>query len=351
MSTSEQQIHSAITQLAADWFVAHRTRPLSDAERAEFLGWLKSSPVHIEEYLGIAALEGILADATVTPAIPLRDLAAMARDDRSASVIELVPAPGGLTAATARSRVTPGVWRNIAACTLLCVVGIALMWITRTLPPPDQPRTYQTVHGAQSTWRLPDGSTLRLDSDSAVTVRFSSAARLVELDRGQLWVAVAHDVHRPFRVQAGSAQVQAVGTEFDVYRMRDSTLVTVLEGQVFVSVPTAAPRALRVGADQEVQLVDGMLPGAPAPARRRESTAWLEHKIVCERRPLGEVADEFNRYNSIPFTIDDPALRRLPISGAFDASDAESFAAFLQTLRGVRVERLPTAFKIVASRG
>ena len=351
MSTSEQQIHSAITQLAADWFVAHRTRSLSDAERAEFLGWLKSSPVHIEEYLGIAALERILPDATGTPVIPLADLAAMARDDRSASVVELVPAPGGIVAATTRTRVTPSVWRGIAACALLSVVGIFVLWITRRLPTPDQPRTYQTMHGAQGTWQLPDGSTLRLDSDSAVTVRFSSAARLVELDRGQLWVAVTHDVHRPFRVQAGAAQVQAVGTEFDVYRMRGSTLVTVLEGQVVVSVPNAAARALRVGADQEVQLVDGMLPGAPAPARRRESMAWLEHKIVCERRPLGEVADEFNRYNTIAFLIDDPALRRLPISGAFDASDTESFAAFLRTLHGVRVEKLPTAFKVVASRG
>lgn len=351
MSTSEQQIHSAITQLAADWFVAHRTRPLSDAERAEFLGWLKSSPLHIEEYLGIAALERILPDATGTPAIPLADLAAMARDGRSASVVEFVAAPGAFAASATRSRVTTSLWRGIAACALLCVVGIAVLWIRRTVAPPDHPSTYQTLHGAQGTWRLPDGSTLRLDSDSAVTVRFSSSARLVELDRGQLWVAVAHDVHRPFRVQAGSAQVQAVGTEFDVYRMRDSTLVTVLEGQVLVSVPTAAPRELRVGADQEVQLVDGALPGSPAPARRRETTAWLEHKIVCERRPLGEVAAEFNRYNSIPFTIEDPALRRLPISGAFDASDTESFAAFLRTLRGVRVERLPTAFKIVASRG
>lgn len=351
MGTSEQQIHSAITQLAADWFVVHRTRSLSAAERAEFLGWLKSSPVHIEEYLGIAALERLLPEATGTPAIPLPELAAMARDGRSASIIDLVPAPGGFAAATTRSRITPRLWRNAAACALLCVVGIFVWWITRTVAPPDHLSTYQTPHGAQGTWRLPDGSTLRLDSDSAVTLRFSSAARLVELDRGQLWVAVAHDAHRPFRVLAGTAQVQAVGTQFDVYRMRASTLVTVLEGQVVVSVTNAARRALRVGADQEIQLVDGVLPGAPAPARRREATAWLEHKIVCERRPLGEVAEEFNRYNSIPFTIDDPALRRLPISGAFDASDTESFAAFLQSLRGVRVERLPTAFKILAARG
>jgi transmembrane sensor len=198
---------------------------------------------------------------------------------------------------------------------------------------------------------LPDGSTLRLDSETAVAVHYSSAGRQVELNRGQLWVTVAHDERRPFHVRAGTAEVLAVGTEFDVYRMRSATRVTVLQGQVAVSVLNAgAQRTLRVAADQEVQLIDGVLPDAAAPAHRRENTAWLEKKIVFERRPLGEVAEEFNRYNAVPFTMDDPALRALPISGAFDATDVESFAAFLQSLQGVRVERLPDAFRITASR-
>ena len=34
------------------------------------------------------------------------------------------------------------------------------------------------------------------------------------------------------------------------------------------------------------------------------------------------------------------------MSGAFDATDTESFVSFLQTLPGVHIERLPTAIKI-----
>ena len=52
---------------------------------------------------------------------------------------------------------------------------------------------------------------------------------------------------------------------------------------------------------------------ASEPTDLRETTAWLERKIVFEQRPLGAVADEFNRYNDKPFTIDDPALRRLTL--------------------------------------
>jgi transmembrane sensor len=352
MNTSEQQIRSAITELAADWYIAHRSDPLSESERGAFLTWLKSSPVHIEEYLGVAALDRILPEVTQHPGIPLAALAAMAREESSVGVVELLPNLRASTPATAQSRPTRGFfWQAVAAFGVLCAVGIGVLWVMRTAPPTDRPVIYQTAHGEQGTWQLPDGSTLRLDSETAATVHYSSAGRLVELNRGQLWVAVAHDVRRPFHVRAGAAEVLAVGTEFDIYRMRASTRVTVLQGQVAVSVLNAGTqRTLRVAADQEVQLIDGVLPDAAAPAHRRETMAWLERKIVFERRPLGEVAEEFNRYNAVPFTIDDPALRRLPISGAFDVADVESFAAFLQSLQGVRVEKLPDAFKITASR-
>jgi transmembrane sensor len=58
------------------------------------------------------------------------------------------------------------------------------------------------------------------------------------------------------------------------------------------------------------------------------------------------VADEFNRYGSIPIDIDDAALRALPISGVFDAYDIDSFVAFLQTLHGVRVERTDARIRV-----
>ena len=78
----------------------------------------------------------------------------------------------------------------------------------------------------------------------------------------------------------------------------------------------------------------------------QHALAWLQREIAFEQRPLGEVADEFNRYGSIPIEIDDAALRALPISGVFDAYDVDSFVAFLKTLDGVRVERTPARIRV-----
>jgi transmembrane sensor len=353
MTASERPIRSAISQLAADWFAAHRGGPLSPGEREEFLGWLKASPIHIEEYLGVAALERTLQDAVRDPPMSIAALVELARSDDDATVVDLVstsppgharsPArPAGSAHLTSRWRV----WLATAAVVVLSLVLLYVFWPTIADHWPES-KTYVTAHGKRQTWQLADGSTIHLDTDTAVTVRLSATHRLVVLDHGQIAVTVRRDPRRPFHVRAGAADAVAVGTEFDVYRMADSTTVTVLAGLVAVSVPEAANRTVRVSAGQKIRVVEGLLPLAPSPANPREATAWLQGKIAFERRPLGEVAAEFNRYNSVQFSIDDPQLRAMPISGSFDAQDVDSFADFLSSLDGVRLQRAGTNFQVL----
>jgi transmembrane sensor len=353
MNASDPQIRSAITQVAADWYAAHRAGPLSDTERAAFLAWIKASPIHIEEYLGVAALERTLAAATNDPAMSMDALVEMARGDPAGVVVDIAD-----SSARFEPRVRPPRrhWRSIAAAAFASLAGICVLWAVRDGDGLGQVKTYKTGHGEQGAWPLPDGSTLHVNTDTAVTVRFSSAERIVEVDHGQVALEVAHDDRRAFHVHAGSTDAVAVGTGFDVYRRPDSTLITVVTGQVAVSVgpfvprnaPAGFPGGLRVAAGQQVRVVAGVL-SAPKPTDVRETTAWLERKIVFDQRPLGAVADEFNRYNDIPFTIDDPALRSVTISGAFNAADTDSFAAFLESLDGVRVQRLPRRFRVLSS--
>ena len=69
-------------------------------------------------------------------------------------------------------------------------------------------------------------------------------------------------------------------------------------------------------------------------------------QIDFENEPLGDVAAEFNRYGRIEFEIDDASVRALPVTGVFDAYDTDSFAAFLDTLQGVAVQRTPTRIRV-----
>jgi transmembrane sensor len=358
MNASDPQIRSAIAQVAADWYAAHRVGLLSETERAAFLAWLKASPIHIEEFLGVAALERALGAATAEPWMSADAWVEMARADPTGSIVDIT----GPAVRYEPTQLRPArrFWHRFGAIAGLSVAVIGVLWVVRGGDGLHAVKTYRTAHGQQGAWALPDGSMLHVNTDTAVTVRFSSAERMVEVDHGQVAVEVAHGDRRAFRVHAGSTDAVAVGTDFDVYRRPDSTLITVMTGQVAVSVghfepqradPAGRGEGLRVGAGQQVSVSAGVLPSAPQPTDVRETTAWLERKIVFDQRPLGAVADEFNRYNDIPFTIDDPALRNLTISGAFNAADTDSFAAFLESLEGVRVERLPTRFKVSSSHG
>ncbi len=354
MNRSEQKIRAAIAEQAGEWFIANQTGALSDDEGAAFLAWLQASPIHVKEYLGVAYIARNLGTAVGPPRVPLESfLAEMDIGDRDVVPLES-PTPRRARAASPR--------RNSWAWPVTGLVAAALLLLAAVLWLVDgglllRAKTYQTARGEQSVQRLEDGSVLHLDTDSAVTVRYTRHERVVELNQGQVLFQVAHDSSRRFRVVAGAAGAMAVGTEFDVYRKTDVTVITVAEGQVavFAGDPSwlrdergGAPADVqRVNAGYQVRVDARGVSAQPAAVDLSQSLAWLQHKIVFDHRPLGEVAAEFNRYGHIPVEIEDATLRTLPVSGMFDASDTDSFVAFLARLNGVTVERTPTRIRIM----
>lgn len=354
MNITEDSSRLAITERAANWFVAHRAGALDEQQRTEFFAWLKASPVHIEEYLGIAALETHLAGATAASDLTLETLLDSVRRDESAQVVEL-RSRRTARAAQPRHRRANAWWLGAASLAGVGMIAAVLVWAVGDGSWRDQARTYETTHGGQAVWKLADGSLLHLNTDSKVTVSFSEHERLVTLRQGQALFEVAHETARPFRVSAGESSTVAVGTEFDVYRRGDDTQVTVVKGRVLVyptaSVPasseaTGDSASMAVAAGQQVTVHAGSLPTAPQAADLRGAVAWLDHQIVFDQQPLSELAGEFNRYNKVSFAINDPRLGSLPVSGVFDAYDPDSFTAFLSSLDGVRIERQGSLIRV-----
>ncbi|MEJ1960797.1 MAG: FecR domain-containing protein [Gammaproteobacteria bacterium] len=103
-------------------------------------------------------------------------------------------------------------------------------------------KQYSTAVGEQRVIELQDGSTVRLNTQSRIAVRLSEHTRDIRLISGEAIFKVHHDTARPFRVHTLGAFIQAVGTEFNVYRRADRTKVAVLEGRVQIS---SGPRQTR----------------------------------------------------------------------------------------------------------
>ena len=328
---------------------------LDASERAAFVAWLKASPLHVQEYLGIALVARDLPIAADDPKVSVETLLSEAVADTDDTIVSLDQSMPTREPPVKRSMAVRG-WSFAApaAAAAVVVLGLAIWW-ARDGEFLGLPKTYRTAHGEQMVRQLPDGSLLHLNTDSAVTVRYSGSERLVEVDKGQALFDVAHDTKRRFRVVAGEGQIVAVGTQFDVYRKPDTVVVTVVEGTVALFAGNAVPtgstavlpdHALQVSAGYQVRIDAGSGWGQPIAVDAQAAVAWLHREIVFQARPLGEVADEFNRYSQIQIEIDDPALRALPVSGLFNAYDTDSFATFLQTLDGVAVQRTTDRIRV-----
>jgi transmembrane sensor len=239
------------------------------------------------------------------------------------------------------------------ATMVLVSLGLFSLWDAGFFAPAPAPGAaavrYQTGHGEQLSLRLTDNSVLHLNTDTAVSIRYSKTERLVTLLSGEASFDVTHEPGRAFRVLAGSTEIVDIGTKFDVRLADESTLVTVVEGRIAVGMHSGDNQTLRsvqLLANQQIRVTGADWPPTPATVDAQHTTAWLRRQIVFDREPLERVAAEFNRYSPKPIEIVTPTLRQLQISGVFATDDTGAFIAFLRSLKGVRVEVTATRIRV-----
>jgi transmembrane sensor len=350
MPSNSSESRNAIARQAIEWFVRNRDG-LSVPDRTAFRAWLMSSPQHVEEYLKTAALSRNLQDALAGVELPLDD------PDRSSERVIWLHDQPARAAERAHWSLRTRSAAAVAAVVALAVSMLAgLAWLERDGERFGLPKEFVTGRGEQRSWLLPDGTSLNLNSDSDVIVRYNRHERLVEMRRGQALFRVAHEAARRFRVTAGETGVIAVGTQFDVWRKPTSTLVTVVEGNVAVFTGAAPPstasatlpsQAIALGAGQQLRVDDHSKPATPSGANVQLAVAWVQHQIAFDQRPLGDVAEEFNRYGSVPIVVESERLRGIAISGIFSEYDTDSFIAFIARLDHVAIERTPHEIRVI----
>ena len=76
------------------------------------------------------------------------------------------------------------------------------------------------------------------------------------------------------------------------------------------------------------------LDSAPPPPAAPPTAQTIEFANT----PLAEVIARFNRQNRLQFTLADPALGTLPISGALNVSNPDGFIRLLAAVHGLRAE-------------
>src|ERR1700751_3090427 len=83
MTSKDEQIRAVVAEQAAEWFVANDERRLEGRESAALVAWLKTSPVNVEEFLGVTVIARDLREACADRGESLEALVARARSDEA----------------------------------------------------------------------------------------------------------------------------------------------------------------------------------------------------------------------------------------------------------------------------
>lgn len=322
---------------ALAWF-SRCQQGLSAEQETEFQNWLAADPRHaalFNEFDGTWELLGRVGAATpmVVPKAP--------SSPRRRSLFQL----------------------SVSVAAAVALVFTYFSWWR----PAHYSGEISTAVGAIRTLRLPDGSSVVINTDSAVTAAFTPKERRVTLQRGEAHFVVAKNAERPFIVEVGGITVRAVGTAFKVHLEDKAVEVLVTEGKVRVDDAVSGKSLLvrqphsnseTLPALGQPVLASGhkVVVALPAPVVTVESRpaevaatkvsrdeilralAWRERRLDFELAALGEIVAEFNRYNRHKLVIGDAGLAQKRFGGSFKSDDPAGFVRMLQDSYGLAVE-------------
>lgn len=298
---------------ALDWFARLRNDDPDAATRAAFVAWLAEDPRHEAEFRNLEALWNSKPFLDAVKALPV--------DRRALSRPKARRWPLRAAALAASVLVAVGLWQYPAL-----TIAVEADYLTAT--------------GSQTTVALPDGSTMMLNTDTAVALDFDAGQRHVRLLRGEAFFDVVHDPAHPFTVSGHYGEVQVLGTAFSVKTSDDEDEVVLERGRVQVLCLCDGKDRAELSPGEAVSITASAVSPVHAsdPSTR---LAWREGRIIFENARLGTVLEELRRYHRGPILVADERVNRLVVTGNYRLDNVDGALRTLADAAGVGFYRLP----------
>ena len=323
---------------AGEWLLRVQDDDLGQEEFAAWLQWYEADP------LNRAAFEE--AQSAFESANRLR---AGERERWAKELIDATPVHAAVSATRPRWSLDRMGWLAVAASAVTIAAGVVAWqsWMDDEAPL----ALTTTLHTPRATHRvekLPDGSTVQLGARSSISLSYSRETRYLVLESGEAFFTVAKDPARPFVVQAGSIAVHAVGTEFNVRRDGESTVVTVREGKVEIvkavanagaspGVQQASVNPVRLGAGEQAAARDPESGLAIRTVSAQAIAAWQRGRLEFADEPLRQVVATVNRYSAREIVVTDQSLANLRITGTVAEDRIDEWMRALPAIFPIRV--------------
>ncbi|MDR6713552.1 ferric-dicitrate binding protein FerR (iron transport regulator) [Pseudomonas hunanensis] len=198
----------------------------------------------------------------------------------------------------------------LAALFLLVLAALAyLYW-------PLMQRLASELHTASAerrSVRLADGSTMHLDSASAMNVDLRGRTRQLHLVQGQVYLEVMLD-GRAMEVQVDSARIQVFGTRLMIARSADHDELVVLNGKAMI---IQGGDQRMVSAGERVTFSEQRID----PVQKidvKTADAWRNGRLLAKEQPLGQVLERLAGYQGQRVWLMDEQTAYRRVSGEFN---------------------------------
>lgn len=196
----------------------------------------------------------------------------------------------------------------------------------------------KTNRGQRTTFSLPDGSVVYMNSDSKINypAQFTRNERRIELT-GEAYIKVEPDYAKPFIVECGSITTVVTGTEFNLMNRDNKVKVVVAQGSVKV-IPSGK-NEIFVQKGQMVLLNKNGNYSNPQKADLAHILAWKNNKLSFKRTPLTEVIRDLELFYNVKITLVNNSAKSKKLTGLFDAESLNEVLENLELALDISIKK------------
>ncbi|MFJ2995357.1 FecR domain-containing protein [Pandoraea sp. NPDC087047] len=324
---------AGVAQQAVEWWVTLQGGDATESLRAACARWREAHPEHERAWRHIETADRRMRHVSDTLGASLAQAALRAPRSRGRRMAVKAIA-GALFVGT-------GAW--------VASDPLTVQWLRADA---------RTGVGERRTLRLADGTTLVLNTRSAVRLSMDGEVRRIALVDGEIMVTTGKDAGhvppRPLVVTTAHGTLEPLGTRFVVRQTQGSSdaTVQVFEGAVRVTPAAAsandAAGAQIVHAREQAQFHTGGV--GPVQPLTDGDGAWADGMFVAVDMRLDAFLAELSRYRR-GYLRCDPAVASLRVSGTYPLADTDAILGVLPHALPVSVASVTRYWVTVGPRG
>jgi ferric-dicitrate binding protein FerR (iron transport regulator) len=169
---------------------------------------------------------------------------------------------------------------------------------------------------------------------------------------GDAYFDVRHDATKPFRVRAGSAVIEDIGTTFAIESdAAVMTTVSVVSGSVRLTRADSSTVPVVLDAGDRGSLAAAGEAQVARDAVRPEDTAWVSGRLAFRDAPLSRVTAGMERWYGVKIHVADAALLDRRITTSFEGESIDRALQILELTLGANITRDGDSVVVSGPRG